>query len=210
MKKPKFNNTPNEFVPAGTKAKKNYWMSRSASISGFIFARCDEINGGMLNVLITKRSKTMTDYPNLYCAPCGYFDWDENGYETMIRELYEETSLYLPDYQKFNIFDNHQQPFYTETSAGNNRQNIELMYITVLEFGEDKESFPMFVKNYANKETAAAIWMDWYTFTHANNGLEWAFNHDKRIQDALLYYNTGQYNINFFNEKMREWEKQKR
>lgn len=202
MTEPKFNNIPNEFVPAGTKSKNDYWMSRAGSISGFIFARCDEINGGMMNALITKRSETMMDESNKYCVPCGYFDWGENGYEVMIREIYEETSLYLPDYKKFIIFDNHQQPFYVETRPSNNRQNIELMYITVLEFGKDKESFPMFVENYTNKEIVAAIWMDWYTFIHANNGLEWAFNHNIRIQDAQLYYNTGQFNMDFFNEHM--------
>lgn len=202
MTEPKFNNRPNEFVRAGTQAKNDYWMSRAASISGFIFARCNEINGDMMNILITKRSETMTDNPGKYCAPCGYFDWDENGYEVMIREAYEETSLYLPMYEKYNIFNNRRQPFYVETQPSNNRQNIELMYIAVLEFGKDKDSFPMSIEDYTDKETASVKWMDWYSFTNASSELEWAFHHDIRIQDALFYYNTGQFNMDHFNKQM--------
>lgn len=202
MIKPKFNNIPNEFVPAGTKSKKDYWMSRAPSLSAFIFARCDKVHGGMLNILVTKRSEAMPDDPNKYCAPCGYFDWNENGYEAMTREVYEETSLYLPDYQKFNIFDNHHQSWYTETRIANNRQNVELMFMVMLEFGDDEGSFPMFVENYTEKETSEVKWMDWYTFVHANSGLEWAFHHDIRGQDALLYYNTGQFNMDYFNKQM--------
>jgi len=197
---PKFNNIPNEFVRNGTKSKKDYWISRSASVNGFIFARCDGINNNMLNVLIIKRSETIMDEPNKYCAPCGYLDWNENGYESMIREVYEETSLYLPNYKKFNIFDNHQQSFYTETKISNNRQNVELMYITVLEFGEDKDNFPIFIEDYSCNETAAVKWMDWYEFIH--NNLEWAFHHDIKIRDALMYYNTGLFNKDYFTQQM--------
>ena len=120
------------------------WDSRSAAVDCFIFARCDGFNGNMLNVLTIKRSKTMRDEPNKWAVPSGYFDWDENGYESMTRELYEETSLYIPDYQKFNIFDNHKQSFYTKTTPATNRQNIVLMYIVVFEFGEDIDNFPKF------------------------------------------------------------------
>jgi ADP-ribose pyrophosphatase YjhB (NUDIX family) len=202
MTEPKFNNIPNIFVPAGTKVKEGFWISRSASVDAFIFARCDEVNGGMLNILTTKRSEIMPDEPNKHCVPCGCFDWSENGYDAMIREVYEETSLYIPDYQKFNIFDNRHQSFYTDTRVSNNRQNIVLMYIIMLEFGDDKDSFPMFIENYTNKETASVKWMDRYTFTNASSGLKWAFHHDIRIQDALLYYNTGQFNMDFFNKQM--------
>ncbi len=72
----------------------------------------------------------------------------------------------------------------------------------MLEFGDYKDSFPMYIENYTAKETAAIEWMDWYTFSNASNGLEWAFHHDIRIQDALLYYNTGQFNMDFFNKQM--------
>lgn len=202
MEKPKFNNIPNVYVPAGTKVQEGFWISRSPSLNAFIFARCDGINGGMLNVLTTKRSEIMMDEPNKHCAPCGYFDWNENGYESMIREVYEETSLYLPDFEKFNIFNNRQQPFLTETRVSNNRQNIELMYIVVLEFGDDKDSFPMSIESYTDKEVSAVKWIDWYTFSDASSNLEWAFHHDIRIRDALLYYNMGQFNMDFFNKQM--------
>jgi len=186
----------------GFAIKQDYWISRSSSADGFIFARANNINGGMINVLTIKRSKTMQDEPDKYCVPCGYFDWDENGYEAMIRELYEETTLYLPDYKEFNIFDNYQQSFCTITHPSNNRQNIELMYIAVLEFGDDKDSFPMFIENYSNNEITEVKWMSWYDFVNASNDLEWAFNHNIRIHDALLYYNTGQFNMDFFNKEM--------
>lgn len=199
---PKFNNIPNHYFPSGIKVKEGFWLSRSPSLDAFIFARCDGINDGQLNVLVTKRSETMMDEPNKYCVPCGYFDWNENGYDAMIREVYEETSLYLPDYEKYNIFDNHHQSFYTDTRVSNNRQNIELMYVVVLDFNNDKDNFPMFVENYSEKETTLVKWMDWSTFSLESSNMEWAFHHDIRIRDALFYYNTGQFNIDYFNKQM--------
>lgn len=191
---PKFNNRPNHYITG-------YWISRSVAVDAFVFARCTGINEGMLNILTIKRSTTMRDDPNKYAVPSGYLDWNENGYESMIRELYEETSLYLPDHQNFNVFDNYKQPFYTNTKPTINRQNVVIMYITVLEFGRSTESFPKFIENFTSKETAEVKWMSWLDFTQ--NKLEWAFNHDKRIMDALTYYNTGQFNICFFNREMR-------
>ena len=39
------------------------------------------------------------------------------------------------------------------------------------------------------------------------NNLEWAFNHDKSIGNALMYFHMGQFNIDYFNTKMNENEK---
>ncbi len=199
----KFNNKPNDHVTysfnspsTGIKVKQDFWVSRSAAIDVLVLARCKEIENNDWMILTIKRSKTMRDDPNKTAVPSGYMDWDEDGYEAMLRELYEETSLYLPDFNSFNVFDNQKQPFLTLTKPTINRQNIVLLYMTVLNFDDKSQEFPWFVESYKDKETADVKWMTYFDFLTTKR--EWAFNHDKRINDALLYYEKGRFDINGF------------
>ena len=199
MSAPKFNNTPNEHIQLRYKTSNHgnigldYWVSRAPAVVGVVIATCSDLVGtihnnyAIMNFLITKRSSNMRDEPNKFGVPCGYLDWDETGYMGMVREVYEETSLYLPDYEKFKVFDNFKQPYFIQTDpAEDKHQNISLMYVTVLDFKNDLDSFPQYVSQYKDKETAEVRWMNLYEFHNSN--LEWAFNHDKRIMGALNYY----------------------
>ena len=169
---PKFNNTPNQHL----------FISRAPAIVGVIFA----LRPGGIKVLITKRSATMMDEPNKYCVPCGYLDWDETGYEGMTREVFEETSLYLPDYEKFKKFDNNKQPFWVKTDPKDNRQNVSLLYLTYFDFSAfDVLHFPYFVEQYTCKETSWVKWMPVREFFEVHETMEWAFGHDRTIKNAL-------------------------
>ena len=114
----KFNNRLNERIEANGK---EYWISRSVAVVGIVFAIKDHI----VYTLVTKRSSIM-DQPHKLCVPCGYLDWDESCYEAMLREVYEETSLYLPDY-KDNIVEGfwNKIPFSVlDNPAKDARQNV--------------------------------------------------------------------------------------
>jgi len=186
MKNPVFKSRENEHVvyiyespSSGIKVNQEYWISRAVANVAFIFAKFKED----FHILITKRSSTMMDSPNLYCVPCGYLNWDENGYNSMLRETYEEAGLYLPDWEKYVIFDNNKQPFYVNTQPSENRQNVSHLYITVLQLNDIEGT--MFSKTKDN-EASEVRWMSMKEFE--NNNLEWAFNHDTRIRQAFEFY----------------------
>lgn len=190
MEKPRFNNTPNEHfrmsyqTPHGNVGL-DYWISRAPAVVGIIFAY--GVEGGS-RVLVIKRSNNMHDEPNKYGAPSGYLDWDETGFEGMTREVFEETSLYLPDYEPFLVFDNKKQPFFVQDDPTKDKnQNVSLTYLLVFDFINDPESFPIEIEKYYDKETAKVEWLKLSDFF--NKSREWAFNHDERIVMAHKYIN---------------------
>lgn len=190
-KKPKFNNTPNDHfrmkysTPQGNVGL-DYWISRAPAVVGIIFAL--GLEGGV-RVLVIKRSKNMREEPLKFGAPSGYLDWDESGFEGITREVFEETSLYLPDYKPFLAYNNKEQPFYVQSDPEKDKnQNISLTYVMVYNFKDSPEFFPEEILKYTDKETAQVEWLNLNDFYNKDNR-EWAFNHDKRIEMAHEYYN---------------------
>jgi len=190
MEKPKFNNTPNPHMihhydnGDGVKVHQDFWISRAPAVVGIIFVF--GVEGGS-RVLVIKRSKNMKEEPNKYGAPSGYLDWDETGFEGMTREVYEETSMYLPDYKPFLIFDNNKQPFFVQDDPKKDKnQNVSLTYLLAYDFSSDPESFPTEVEKYFDDETAYVWWLKLTDFF--NKKIEWAFNHDERIGMAHKYF----------------------
>ena len=194
MEKPKFSNRPNPHVMyrysdgQGVKINQDYWISRAPAVVGIVFAFGIEDGG---RVLVIKRSKNMREEANKYGAPSGYLDWDESGYEGMVREVYEETSLYLPNYSDYVVFDNNKQPFFVNDDPKKDKnQNVSLVYILVLDFKNNPDVFPVDIENYTDHETAQVWWLKLSYFYNVE--MEWAFNHDERIKMALNYFNGKQ------------------
>jgi len=169
---------------------KEIWESRSSGTTGVIFAKHDSD----IYVLIEKRSKNMPDLPEKWCLPCGYFDWDENGVESIYREVYQETSFYIPDYNDRLIFNNAEkddindiQPFYTKTSPKEIRQNISHHYIFIFDFSS--RDLPI-VENYKDKEIEIVKWEKIYNILlYKKNEYDWGvFAHDKIIEKAITKF----------------------
>ena len=191
MTKPIFKNKPNPHLMHhynsgdGVKVHQDFWISRAPAVVGIIFAF--GVEGGA-RVLVIKRSPKMRDEPNKYGAPSGYLDWDENAFDAMVREVYEETSMYLPDYDPFLTFNNYEQPFYVHSDPETDKnQNVSLTYIMVYDFHKEPDFFPADIEKYSDHETAKVEWLKLQDFYNSN--YEWAFNHNKRIEMALRYYN---------------------
>jgi len=191
MTEPKFNNRSNDHITysfnsdsTGVKIKQDYWISRAIAVDGIVFILLPT----GIHILITKRSDKMRDEPNKYCVPCGYLDWDETTYETMIREVYEETSLYLPDYEKYLKFNNNKQPFLIRDDPKLNRQNVSLVYFSVYDFTSDVDKFPQYVENFTCREVYRVQWISVFAFNETYQLAPWAFNHDEMIKNALVYY----------------------
>lgn len=173
METPKFHNRPNPQI----------WISRAPALVGVIFM----IHPTAMHVLIIKRSEIM-DEPNKFAAPSGYLDWDETGYEGITRELFEETSFYLPEYEKFCVFDNNKESFFTQTNPkADKKQNVSIYYISLYDFTENVDKFPFDIEKFKCNETAEVKIMPVKTFF--NSQLDWAFHHDERIKQALEFLN---------------------
>ena len=178
----KFKNRPNIEHKIGDRS---IFESRSVAVVGVIFAKIKAEKIGdydKLYVLAEKRSATMMDSPGKWCVPCGYLDYNENGSEAMLREVYEETGLYLPDYEKqlLNKVDS-LQPFYVRTDPEENRQNVALSYCFVYDFTEI--GLPE-VESFKNSEIAQLKWIE-IGELYFSNGYDFAFSHDKRIFMAI-------------------------
>jgi 8-oxo-dGTP diphosphatase len=191
---PKFKNRSNDHViysfdspGTGVKIKQDYWISRSDAVDGIVFAIL--LSG--IYVLVTKRSDKMRDEAGKYCVPCGYLDFDETLHEAMTREVYEETSLYLPNYQKYLIFDNNKQPFLIRDDPKLNRQNVSMIYISVYDFSKDPDKFPYYVENFTCREVLFVKWMPFSDFDKLHS-MYWAFNHDEMIKKALVYFRVNE------------------
>lgn len=156
---------------------KEIWDSRSVATVGVIFAYNDD----KIFVLAEKRSDTMPDAPGKWVAPGGYLDKNESGWDSMRRELYEETSLNTNDYSEDILFDNNKEPFFVKSNPDENRQNIVLNYCVIIDFSE--KTLPD-IENFKNSEVAELKWVQ------ANEVFlyDWAFEHGKRINMALNFY----------------------
>lgn len=186
MSEIKFNNKPNTYFSMQHSSNRvSGFISRSVAVVGVVFA-LDAV--GHMHVLVTKRSGKMMDEPHKLCVPCGYLDWDETTYQAMIREVYEETSLYLYDFKNFIIFDNEKQPFTINDSPENNRQNVSFLYVTFLDFHRAMDKFPLEVENFKTKEIEYAKWIHVYDIYNTVED-EWAFNHNEVIKQAISFYN---------------------
>jgi ADP-ribose pyrophosphatase YjhB (NUDIX family) len=187
MTTPKFNNKINEHIIIHVESNnkifhKDVWISRSVAVVGVVFA----LNEDGYNVLIVKRSDKM-DEGGKYCLPCGYLDWDETGFESVTREIHEETSLYTPDYEKFLYLNNKEQPCFIQTDPTKDKnQNVSLVYIMVYNFYDNILKFPNDIVKYKNEETAEVQWLN-LTDLEDLKKYNWAFNHDLRIIEALKY-----------------------
>ncbi|MFA5207576.1 MAG: NUDIX hydrolase [Candidatus Paceibacterota bacterium] len=186
-----FKNRPNYHLRyhfndgCGLKIDQDYWISRSIAVVGVVFVN----KGDGLYVLITKRSNKMLNEASKYGVPCGYLDYNETTHEAMIREVYEETSLYLPDYEKQLIFDNNKQPICINDDPNSKHQNIALIYLSAYNFVDKINKFPLFVESFTSKETAMVKWMKMIIFYSTYGDYLWAFHHDDTIKDAMSFFN---------------------
>ena len=168
-KEPIFNNDPNQLIQQDDR---DYWISRSVAVLGVMCF----IKNGEPYFLIEKRSKNM-DSPGLWCVPCGYMDWNENGIECLTREIYEETTIFLDDLKTSDLIYIDKQPFFVKTDPGENRQNITLSYSVVIMNNDIVENVTK-VQNDEIDEIRVISFNDLDQY-------DWAFNHDEKIIHAL-------------------------
>lgn len=157
------------------------WHSRSVATGAVILMAI--FNNKILKphtfkVLLELRSDIVEE-PNKWCNPCGYLDWNETLEECVIREIYEETGLYLPKYENHLAFKT-EMPFYINSNIENSRQNIHIYYGFL--YGENKN----FTKDlvFSNHEIKKLEWVD----TDDLDKLKFARNHREAINIFIEKY----------------------
>ena len=171
--KPIFKNRPNKSYKIDGK---EIWASRSPAAVAIVFA-LDKNNN--IFVLGTKRSQNMPTAPGKWVVPSGYLDWDESGWEALRRELYEESSFLIDDYETQLMYDNDKQPFYVKTEPDEHLQNIALNYCLVFNFR--LSDIPIHIESYKNEETEEVKWIP----IEKIDDYDWSFEHNERIKMAL-------------------------
>jgi len=171
--KPTFKNRKNECI---IQDGKEYYISRSVAVIGCITIVVD----GKGYVLAEKRSEIM-DQPFKWCLPCGYLDWDENASSALIREVYEETGIYLHDLNDSLIFESLGEPFKTKTEPTDEKQNI------TFKFGAEYELKDFIdLSKHKCPEVIESRWILLSDIPH----YEWAFNHEELIKDWYKYMSS--------------------
>lgn len=191
----KFKNKPNECIKANGK---EYWISRSVAIVGSLFAKVENT----IYILAEKRSDKM-DFSGYWCVVCGYLDWDESGWEAVIRETYEETGLDIKKLKKYMVFNNNEAPFFVKTKIDENKQNVSLNYTMCFDFGKEKHNDMKQAEKFKNSEIEEIKWIPLSEIDH----YKWAFEHNERINSAKEFIQNLE--IDFFTKKPRirePWE----
>jgi 8-oxo-dGTP pyrophosphatase MutT (NUDIX family) len=185
--KPTFKNRPNRshYIQTGIGEGYELWESRSVAVVGIVLAKCKR----KIYVLGEKRSMIMADAPGKWVAPGGYIDYNENGWNCLRRELYEETSFNVDNYNDELLFDNNREAFFVKTEPDENRQNIAMNYCLVYKF----KFLPKEIELYHDKEIEKLKWIPIKEIDLPE--YDWAFNHNERIKMALTKYKSQRWKI---------------
>lgn len=149
---------------------KTYWISRSVAVTCFVFA---PVNGEWC-VLANQRGLDTPDFQGYWNCPCGYLDFDETTAHAAIRETYEETGVVLNDVKLWKVMD----------SPKENRQNIVFRYYAIVP-NAIKPNSDTELRGGESNEVLAVSWIP----VKMLDQHQWAFNHDKAIQDLMKELN---------------------
>jgi 8-oxo-dGTP pyrophosphatase MutT (NUDIX family) len=142
------------------------WFSRS--VAAAIFVYCKDQDGDWC-VLASERGEEAADYRGFWNCCCGYLDRNETVKSCALRELYEETGVFIDDEDIVKFIG-------YEDSPEVNRQNVTFRFAAFID-DAITDDFKFSKKNNEGKEVGE---IKWIKITEIDNYL-WAFNHDKRI-----------------------------
>ena len=168
--KPVFKNVPNKCY---TIEGKEIWVSRSVAVVCCVSVYYND----KTYILAEKRSSKM-DMSGKWSLPCGYLDFSESGTDAAIREVYEETGIFLPEYFNDSYINCLEQPFYVSTEPNDFKQNISLIYGIDFELNE--------LPNISEHKTDEVEELKQIEHKDINQ-YEWAFRHNDIIEQWLVF-----------------------
>ncbi len=183
---PSFNNRHNEEIQLID--KRTIWLSRSCAVVAHV-TLYDTVSKQWY-ILLGKRGVGTPDFQGYWGLPCGYLDWDETLTEAMIREVWEECGVYLPNISQSEQYvwsknscvtagDNLQEtPWAIADTPRHQKQNISMHY--AVQFAWEGQPFPDLSDAHAEPDEVAGI--EWVLLKEAF-GMDLAFNHAIRIRE---------------------------
>lgn len=143
------------------------WFSPSIAVVTFVFLKSPE---GNIYVLATRRGVGCPDNVGKWNCQCGYLDFKESTMEAAIREVLEETGIAL---RKNEITD------WKWIDVPDENDNITHRFYAVLTGNIEDYSLTADYSEEGEVDGIAWIPIDrLYAY-------QWAFGHDKAIQEAL-------------------------
>lgn len=145
------------------------WFSRSMATAIFVF--CKDKDGDWC-VLASERGEEAADFRGFWNCTCGYLDYNETTKQCALRELYEETGVYLDEDQiEFVMY---------EDSPEANKQNVTFRFSAFIEDAVT-DDFTFSKKHNEGKEVGE---IKWIKMADVENYM-WAFGHEKRIKEIF-------------------------
>ena len=122
---------------------KEYWVSRSMTISLYVFGWDER---GVLHLLASKRGPKATS-PNLWNVVCGYLDYGYSLHETAVKECWEECGVHI-DEKWLKLVG---------TNSNHKYGNVNTCYF--VELPDHIESHPTSIANCEEGEVTKAGWI---------------------------------------------------
>ncbi len=142
------------------------WFSRSMAVAIFVY--CKDQDGDWC-VLASERGEEAADYRGFWNCCCGYLDFNETTKEAALRELYEETGVFITDESLVTFIG-------YEDNIQANRQNVTFRFAAFIDDAVTTD-FTFSRKYNEGKEVGEIKWIKMFDI----NNYMWAFGHDKRI-----------------------------
>lgn len=154
--------------------KKQFWISRSMAVAGFIFSLKDN----KLVVLANLRGRGCPNYQGYWNCPCGYLDFDETLKQACSREVFEETNL-IVNPENLNIYKIDDDP-------NSLSQNVTVSFWTFSQTLYKEQT--IFAKGFESNEVESVAWIGMDEL----DSYKWAFNH-KNIIESIVADRLGKY-----------------
>ncbi|NJR68819.1 MAG: NUDIX hydrolase [Synechococcales cyanobacterium CRU_2_2] len=168
-----FNNTPNRRLILGDE---EIWISRSMTVLAVLIFRVGEQRYVPLGI----RGKALAYEVGKWGLPGGYVDYGETVGEALIREVWEEIGLNLPELQGLHRWVGNLEQPYSVASAPRGQQNITLRFGLTF-FDRPGTPLPPLTPQVGPEEVEQA---GWFPLQEAL-AMELAFNHQAVIKDYL-------------------------
>lgn len=142
---------------------KEYWISRSVAVVGFVF----KIINDDIHILANKRGPGTPDFQGCWNCPCGYLDWNETLEQAVIREIREECGIIIKNPRCIGI----------DSNPESNRQNVTVRYISLYDNTEET------LESDGGEENEVED-IKWINIKDVDD-YQWAFNHGELIKEIF-------------------------
>lgn len=146
------------------------WYSRSVATAIFVYCKDEE---GDWCVLGSERGEEAADYHGFWNCCCGYLDYNENVKECSLRELYEETGVFITDENMVKFVG-------YEDSPQANRQNVTFRFAVFI----DNAVTTDFTFSKEHNEGNEVGEIKWIKISDVDDYM-WAFGHGKIVKEIF-------------------------